>query len=269
MSSANICFITAIYGNYEASCKKFVTQTVETDFICFTDDPNIISNGWIVDTTPYHLTNKSPLDDDSYNNSLCNNSHTFNVAKYYKQAFRNIPRLEKYDVVVWLDGTVEIYYAKTSEYLLNNIYKHKIIGWSNEYRNGEMAREVAGSMFFRYTTTFWNGQHQPIQDVQKQYMYYLEDGYTDEFFKKMNSSNPDFGIWITCFVAFLKNDPEVKNFLDLWYLQTLKYTTQDQISFSYVCQKTNLIPNTLPNHEVHSLRTTERTMFYIKRNHGI
>jgi uncharacterized protein YggE len=27
---AKICFITAIYGNYEASCKKFVRQTQET-----------------------------------------------------------------------------------------------------------------------------------------------------------------------------------------------------------------------------------------------
>lgn len=33
---------------------------------------------------------KSPLDNDTYLNSLCNNNHTFNIAKYYKQAFRNI-----------------------------------------------------------------------------------------------------------------------------------------------------------------------------------
>jgi hypothetical protein len=28
---ANICFITAIYGNYEISCKKNVKQTIDTD----------------------------------------------------------------------------------------------------------------------------------------------------------------------------------------------------------------------------------------------
>ena len=52
---AKICFISAIYGSYEKSCKKFVNQTIETDFICFTDNNNLISNGWIIDTTPYHL----------------------------------------------------------------------------------------------------------------------------------------------------------------------------------------------------------------------
>lgn len=26
------------------------------------------------------------------------------------------------------------------------------------------------------------------------------------------------GVWLTCFVAFLFKDKDVKNFLDLWYL---------------------------------------------------
>ena len=60
--SAKICFITAIYGNYEASCKKFAKQTVDTDFICFTNNPNMVSNGWLIDTTPYHLENKSQIE---------------------------------------------------------------------------------------------------------------------------------------------------------------------------------------------------------------
>lgn len=266
--SAKICFITAIYGNYEASCKKFAKQTVDTDFICFTNNPNMISNGWLIDTTPYHLENKSQIDNDQFINSISNNKHTFNIAKYYKQAFQNIPILKKYDVVVWLDGTIEILHDKTSEYILNNIYEKKIIGWHHEMRNGILSNEVKDSNFFRYTSTFWYGQKQPYQDVNAQYIDYLKNGYTDDFFKNMESHTQHLGVWITCFVAFLKNDPDVKNFLDFWYLQTLKYTTQDQIGFSYVCQKTNLIPYTLPNNEVHGDFPHSKTMFYIKHNHG-
>ena len=55
---AKVCFITAIYGNYEATCKKYIAQAIVTDFICFTDNKNIESNGWIIDTTPYHLVNR-------------------------------------------------------------------------------------------------------------------------------------------------------------------------------------------------------------------
>ena len=216
---ATICFITAIYGNYESSCKTFVKQTVDTDFICFSDNKNIISNGWIIDTTPYHLINKSDVDNNNYINSICNNKHTFNIAKYYKQSFRKIPILEKYDVIVWLDGTIEIIYDKTSEYILNNIYKEKIMGWHHDERNGFLMNEVDASHFFRYTSTYWNNQVQPYQDIDYQYKCYIDDGYDEQFFKNINSHTPHLGVWITCFVAFLFKNEDVEKFLDLWYLQ--------------------------------------------------
>jgi hypothetical protein len=264
-----ICFITAIYGKYELTCKKFIKQTIDTDFICFTDNNDIINNGWIIDTTPYHLINKSKIDNDTFINSLCNNKHTFNIAKYYKQSFLNIPILQKYDVIVWIDGTIEIIYNKTSEYILNNIYKEKIIGWNHEYRNGLLSEEVNASRDIRYTSTMWHNQSQPYQDIGKQYKNYLEDGYNDLFFKNINSHTPHMGVWITCFISFLYKDKDVKNFLDLWYLQTLKYTTQDQIGFSYVCQKTNMIPFTLPNNLIYGDYPHSNTMFYIRKNHGL
>jgi hypothetical protein len=265
---SKICFITAIYGGYEKSCKKFVKQTIDTDFICFTDNNDIINNGWIIDTTPYHLNNKSHLDTNNLTNSLSNNKHTFNISKYYKQSFSNIPILNKYDVIVWLDGTIEIIYDKTSEYILNNIYKQKIIGWHNEHRHGLLSNEVKASHFNRYTSTFWNNQSQPFQHVDNQYRCYLNDGYNDDFFKQINSHTQHMGVWITCFVAFLHKDVSVKNFLNLWYLQTLKYTTQDQIGFSYVCQKTNIIPYTLPNNDIYGDCPHSNTMFYKKQDHG-
>ena len=268
-SRAKICFITAVYGKYEASCKKFTKQTVPTDFICFTDDPNIIRNGWTIDTTPYHIENKNAFDDGTYINSFCNNTHTFNIAKYYKQSFQRIPILKKYDVIVWLDGTIEITYNKTSDYILKNIYKEKIIGWHHEWRKGVLKSEVRASDFFRYTSTFWNDQAQPFQNVDLQYEAYLKDGYTDNFFNAMNSHTPHFGVWLTCFVAFANKDIEVTQFLDLWYLQTLKYTTQDQIGFPYVVYKTNLIPYTLPNKEIVGEFPAKNTKFYIKHDHGI
>jgi hypothetical protein len=262
-----ICFITAIYGNYEASCKKFVEQTIPTDFICFTDNPNIISNGWIIDTTPYHINNKSNIDNDIFINSFSNNKHTFNIAKYYKQAFQNIPRLKEYDIITWLDGTIEIIYDKVSEYLVNNINKYKIIGWHHERRNGLLKEEVDASHFNRYTSTHWNGQDQPYQDIDMQYNDYIIDGYTDGYFKDINPYSPHFGVWITCFVSFLNTDKKVSEFLDFWYLQTLKYTTQDQIGFPYVCQKLNMIPYTLPDKNIPGYPHYQ-TLFYLKHDHG-
>jgi hypothetical protein len=268
---SKVCFITAIYGNYEATCKKYIAQAIETDFICFTDNKNIEANGWIIDTTPYHLVNRSPLDvvGNSMRNSIDNNKHTFNVAKYYKQAFQNIPRLRDYDAVVCVDGTIQIWNPYASLYILNNISKHKIIGWAHEHSKGKLLNEVNASNFFRYTSTNWNGQDQPYQDIFTQYNEYIKSGYTDDYFRNINNSKPNFGIWLTCFVAFANKDTDVSRFLDNWYMQTLIHTTQDQIGFPYVCQSMNLIPYTLPDHEINGDRPHDSTDFYIRLRHGI
>jgi hypothetical protein len=182
MEEIKICFITAIYGNYETTCKPFVDQSIPVDFICFTDNENIESNGWIIDTNPYHIINKSPIDTDQYINSLNNNKNTFNIAKYYKQAFINIPRLAKYDVIVWLDGTIKIINPNTAKYIIDTIYSNKIIGWHHEYRHGNLIEEVNASNFERYTSTMYNNQHQPYQDIFAQYNDYIKDGYDEEYF---------------------------------------------------------------------------------------
>lgn len=176
--------------------------------------------------------------------------------------------MDKYDVVVWLDGTIEIIYDKTSEYIVKNIYREKIIGWHHEMRYGYLYLEPEASHFNRYTSTYWNNQCQPYQDVDYQYKCYIEDGYNELFFKYIKSHTPHFGVWITCFVAFLHKDKDIQNFLDFWYLQTLKYTTQDQIGFSYVCQKSRIIPYTLPNNEISGDFPHKKTLFYIKHEHG-
>jgi hypothetical protein len=84
----------------------------------------------------------------------------------------------------------------------------------------------------------------------------------------MKSHTPHLGVWITCFVAFLNHDSSITNFLNLWYLQTLKYTTQDQIGFPYVSFKTKLVPYTLPNDEISGDCPHDETQFYIKHSHG-
>jgi hypothetical protein len=268
--NTKVCFITAIYGNYETTCKKHITQTIPTDFICFTDNPDIIDNGWTIDTIPYHIQNKSPLDNNEYVNSFINNNHSFNVAKYYKQSFQNIPRLKQYDVIIWLDGTLEIINTKTSEWILNRIHKDKIIGWNHEWRNGILLGEVLESRESnRYSSTFWNNQNQPFQDVVRQYNAYIDDGFDNYYFRKIDPTRRHYGVWVTCFIAFSNKDEFVTEFLNKWYLQTLKYTTQDQIGFPYVCQKMAFSPYTLPDTEIGGDEPHIKTDFYKKYEHGL
>lgn len=248
LPNKKVVFITAIYGDYESSCKPYAKQTIPTDFICFTNNNHIISNNWEVDTKPYHKINPSAFDDGSYLNSLKNNNHTFNLAKYYKQSFHNIPKLKEYDIVVWLDGTKEITNPKTSEWIANQIELNPIIAWEHKNRKGSLKAEVEASISLaKYSSKFWFNQPQPFQEIQAQYHAYIQDNYNEDLWTTIAPERKNFGVWNTGFIAFNNKNDDVHKFLDLWYLQTLRYSTQDQVSFPYVVQKLHLYPYTLPN----------------------
>lgn len=243
-------YITAITGAYEASCKKFNKQTHSSDFICFTDCENIKSNGWDIDTTEYHYKFPSPRDNGKQKNSLKNNKHTFNIAKYYKQQFHLIPRLKKYDVVVWIDGTVAITNKHTSRDIIKSMddtgspvtcehRKHR--------RSLQKEAEVSVSKKLRlpkYASTHWNGQDQPYQDTVAQYDHYVKNGYTEQYWVDLKPKNRYYGVFVTCLTAWNMKDNNTENFLNQWYDQTLIHTTQDQIGFAYVAQKLSIHPNT-------------------------
>jgi len=257
-----VAFITSIMGNYEATCKPFAKQSIDSDFICFTDNNDIPSNGWTIDTTPYFDLYPSEVDTGYYINSITKkppltefwkgNRHSFNLAKYYKQSWHNIPRLQEYDLVIWIDGSIEITSSEVAEYMLEKCKDYKIVSWQHEWRAGRLVWEAHASYLPRYHDTNYLNQSQPYQDVAGQYHNYLSEGYDETFWeryprKEGRGRGNHFGVWTTGFVSFLNNSEEVKNFLDLWYLQTLQYTTQDQVGFPKVAQDTKLVPYTLPD----------------------
>jgi len=263
-----VVFITAIYGTYEASAKKYIPQSIDSDCICFTNNPNIIPNNWIIDTEPYHLIHSSPQDNGTYNNSLKNNQHTFNIAKYYKEQWHLIPRLSKYDYVVWLDGTIAITHHAFAEHIVAILCKgEKVITLDHDWRGGSLEAETLDSSTNgKYCVHWWNNQVQPYQDVIKQYNKYLENGYTDSYWKAKYPEKIHYGVFVTCIVAWPNNE-ETKNFLNMWYLQNLEFTTQDQIAFPYCCQKLNIWPYTFPDRE--SGGNQFHSLFFEKLNHGL
>jgi hypothetical protein len=273
-----VAFISSILGNYETSCKPYVKQTIDCDFICFTDNKNIKSNGWELDLNPYYDTNKSPIDTGLYINSIdkpgrlseINNRHTFNLAKYYKQQWKLIPRLKDYEVVIWMDGSLELLNENVAEYMLEICSKYQIATWHHELRGGFLLHEAGASYLPKYHHIEYNGQRQPYQDVMRQYVEYIREGYDESFFKEKykreegRGRGDHFGVWATGFLAFCNKSENVTDFFDTWYLHILKHTTQDQVSFPKVVQETNLVPYTFPDHIMTGLEAhAENSMFKV------
>jgi hypothetical protein len=263
-------FITCICGGYEKTCKPFVKQTIDSDFICFTDNPSIQANGWIIDTEMYFHTHKSPLDKGSFINSLENNKNTFNIAKYFKEQWHLVPRLKEYTHVVWLDGTMSIIHEEFASHLLSIFTKgEKVITIDHDWRHGFLFKEAKSSMppyQFRYFCNVLNSQYQPLQDVSAQYEEYLADGYDEDAWKQIKPDRPHYGVFVTCVVAWPNTD-ETKNFLDLWYMQNLMYTTQDQVAFPYCCKKLGTQPYTFPDEVSGGDQFTNK--FFKKLEHGV
>jgi hypothetical protein len=274
-----IAFITAIFGTYESSCKPFHRQSVPSDFICFTDNSNMTSNGWEVDLFPYHL--KSLKDDIRNNkshllNSINNNKHPFNIAKYYKTMFHEIPRLSQYDIIVWIDGNVQISNKFVSEMLMKKLGSDPML-FSHEERNGKLFNEASGSKFAgcKYNCIEWQGFTQPYQDIQFQYESYIADGYIDDGYWEsfQNPFNKGHGVWVTSFIAYRmrfveknKRNERIINFLISWNEEIKRFSTQDQVSFSYVAQKLSMNPYSLPDETIKGASNLNN--FFVKTAHG-
>lgn len=257
--SNRVAFITCIMGGYDKTLKEPARQSVPSDFIAFVDFPDNYrlpeTSAWKVMTADAHFT---PPEKAQMRNSLQNNQHTFNIAKFYKLNYPEIECLKGYDVIVWLDGSVRITNPDCAAFFLSKFEQ----GWQAVcYRHDFSANyvtEANNSHFDRYTSTMWNGQRQPYQDVDAQRDAYRAEGMP-----------LDTGMWITCMVALDMRSADTAPFLRAWYDQVLEHTTQDQISFPYCVWKTGIRLYTLPDEQLTNPHAHCATDMYIKEGHGL
>lgn len=245
-SAPRLVFVTALVSNYETTLKTPVQQDVPVDFIAFVSSPDITQNGssWrVINASRYRQGLDATDHDPSMLNSLTNNTHSFNLAKWFKINLHRLPELRCYDVVVWLDATIKLRNPQVARTVLS-LHEKGINFIVYEHHRSSIEEEVAASKSSgRYTTTFWNGQAQPLQDVDAQVAAYKADGFDTLWFNSLPSDKfwpyslvrrPAFGLYVTCFVSFDMRDPLSHEFLAMWRHHNMKYTTQDQISFPYI-----------------------------------
>ena len=263
MTNKRVAIITAVFGSYEKTLKPCVEQTVPCDFICFTDRDEITNTGpWTIDRTRHHERSLAETD-TSFPNSFTRNNHSFNVAKFYKQNFHNIPCLAAYTYIFWVDATIELTHPRLIETCIEILRQGSpIVSVAQDIRGGKLEKEVEASRGNqKYSSTSWFGQSQPVQDVVRQCRAYLDEGYTDAFFK--DEKNRSAGLWTTCFIGFDMEKSCTVPFLDAWYMETLRHTTQDQVSFPFVAWKHGLKPHGLPD-----VSKTNRNMYMKRHGHG-
>jgi len=78
------------------------------------------------------------------------------------------------------------------------------------------------------------------QNLQAQYDAYINEGF------------PDTQGLFECTINMKKNIPEINALFDLWWIENLKHSYQDQLSYVYALWKKGIMPDCVINEKVFS-----------------
>lgn len=272
---ARIVLLTAIIGNYESSYPFVAPQTVPVDLYCFRGGEASISSdaNWIVDNYAYHadpVYQQAAGDHGDRLNSFVHNNHSFMVAKFYKMNFHLFPNIQKYDIAIWIDGSLALRNPHLAAEILaifqEDPRERNMLIFENS--RPTLRRELSLSKLVnRYTVTEWAGQTQPYQDVTAAYDYYIRQGYSEEYWRRLRPDRPLYGSWVSCFIAYNMKDPRIRQLLLSWYQLTLD-NTQDQMSLSFVLQALQIHPYSLPDGRYVNGSLRYNSWYKKKASHG-
>ena len=227
-----VAIVTAIYGGYDNLKEPTdVNNRDKVDWFCFTDDANMKSPIWKIINTPYHTQNGKE-EYKQYKNYFDNikedKVRNMMSAKYYKVKTHEIDILKGYDYYVWVDGSLLL----RTEFV-NNIQKlidqsYSLINFKHPQRSNIKDEMDVSVRMGKYVN----------QDIPSQYAAYMKEGFPD-----------DMGLF-ECTMIIKKNTPTINEAFDVWWIQNMQYSYQDQISYTYSLWKKGIKPDHVINQEV-------------------
>jgi hypothetical protein len=208
-------------------------------------------------------------------NSLTHNRHPFNLAKVFKMQFYRFFELSEYRAAVWLDATIQLIGPQTAGLVFHLLAQQRRNFVTFEHnRQGLLSAEAEASKTEKYEGTHWGCCDQPFQNVTRQYEEYLQQGFKEKWWLEEYdaplgiSKRPEWGLWVTSFVALDLHSPASFEFLDAWWQENVVHSTQDQVSFPFVAWKMKVYPFSLPSPGV-SAGSWMHNDFFARIEHGL
>lgn len=263
---------TASASAAEQTGKGLDTAAVGIATTSTTDGVNSLTRNQGLGTAAVGIANTSTTDGV---NSLTRNRHPFNLAKVFKMQFYRFFDLTEYRAAVWLDGTIQIIGPQTAGLVFHLLAEQgrNLVTFEHS-RRGLLSAEAVASKTEKYEGTHWGCCDQPYQNVTRQYEQYLQEGFSEKWWLEEYdapmgiSKRPEWGLWVTSFVAFDLHSPTSFEFLDAWWRENVVHSTQDQVSFPFVAWKMKVYPFSLPSPGV-SAGSWMRNDFFARAEHGM
>jgi hypothetical protein len=83
------------------------------DYICFMDNATLANSGnWTFGANRYDIILLSLLDTGTFTNLQAKNHHPYMIYKFWKTQFYRFPRLQSYNMIVWIDMTRRFFHSR-------------------------------------------------------------------------------------------------------------------------------------------------------------
>ena len=188
------CVYTCITGDYDSlNTPKYIDKNF--DYICFTNNKKITSNFWKI----------IYISDDLDNLTLAR-----------KLKILGHEKLDKYDLTIWLDGSIDI--RKPLSNFLNeccDLKNNDMVGFAHHQRDC-IYEEMAACVYL---------YKENLDNANRLYNFYKKEKY------------PEHNGLIESAVLVRKNNIEVKELMKLWFEMLAEYSRRDQLIFNYCLWK--------------------------------
>jgi hypothetical protein len=208
------CIYTAIYGGYEELLTQ-PKQTIDCDFVCFTDEPDLTGEGWDVVYMPGD-SSLSPAMRARYCKILPH--EVFTPTASTDLMLGQSKQFRPYDYTIWIDGNGVIKEETFAEEMIGYLGSSGIAMFTHPerdciYEEAEACLKVS--------------KHQGLR-LREQVSHYYAEGY------------PKHNGLLACGVIvrdMWRDEPRKIGYS--WWEETLRWTPRDQLALPYVLWKNN------------------------------
>ncbi len=217
----SVAVYTTIFNDY-ATLKSVPRQSVRADYYCITDNENVefaTAFGEKPEGEPWNIVKVDYPSRDL---------HPRMRAKFFKLFPWECPHLDKYNLIIFIDGSIEITSPEFVRFMVDSLGHGNIALFKHPQRDCIYEEAKASTPLLKYQS----------QNIQGQV----------DFYRPMYPKNG--GLW-ACGVMVRRNRNEkMREVMTKWWWENIKWTYQDQISFPVVCRLSSFAPVTLPGNQV-------------------
>lgn len=194
-----ICVYTCITGDYD-NLNEIKNIEKGIDYICYTNNKRIKSKTWSV----------KYITDDSLSN--------IKLARKIK--IIGTDELKKYDIVVWIDGSIE-FTTSIKKFIDKyvDLSKNDLVGFKH-YCRTSIRDEIIACLLYN---------KENAENAVKLNKFYSKEKFIDEY-----------GLIESAVLFRNFKNKNVQKCMNLWFSMIINYSHRDQLSFQYAAEKSNL-----------------------------